>query len=164
MRPVSALPSLPSITDTASAVQRHAASFRDTLRWAWSRATRRQHNGYVSQLARNAFGKRVKCIEQTVAIVVDIAQRGTLEDAEAIGNHLVAIARAEHPSTDPQLSLVEAKIAESMAQGECDAAEDRMMSEPSITNLLAYRAAGSRHAEARRVLNRVADLMTVRAS
>lgn len=163
MRSTFVPPHLPSITETAATVQRHAESVRSAIRWAWSRTTRRQHNPYVSQLARNAFGGRSKCIEQTVALVVDLAQRGSLEAAEAIGLHLAAIARAEYPASDPVLSFAEAKIAEAVCEGECNATEDRMLLEPSLSNRLAYLAAASRHAEARRVLDRAVRLQTVTA-
>lgn len=135
-------------------VARHAASLKDVLRFARSRATKQQTVEYVRALAKSVLSSiRCKAVEIVVALVVDLAQRGSLEDAESVGLQLAAIARAEHPSTDPELSIAEAQIAEQLCEGDCNAAESRMAYAPSISNLLAYLASSARHRESRRVLD-----------
>ena len=150
--------SLPHTTGMGAAVARHAERLKECFRWARSRATRKQENEYTRQLAKDVLSSdRRKSIEHVCALVVDIAQRGSLEDAEAIGQSLIAIARSEHaaahPGKDVELSRAEAHIAEEQAEGDVEICETRMALEPSTTNLIAFLAASARHARARRELD-----------
>ena len=138
----------PSTTTPTDTVARHAASLRSAIGWAWSRCTAKQDNPSATNLYRDAVTRdelRSKCLEQVCTLVIDIARRGTLEDAESIPLHLSAIARAEWASANPdgtqvELSVAEAHIAEEIAEGACDAAETRMCYDPSLSNRLAYLA------------------------
>lgn len=151
---MSAAPAISSTTAFPAAVARHASTLKDLFRRAFSRTTVPQSD-YIRRLKKSVLSSiRCRAVEIVTALVIDLAHRGSLEEAEAIGLHLAAIARAEHPGSDPELTLAEAKIAEATLEGDCNAAEDRMLLDPTLTNRLAYLAAAAKHAEARRVLDR----------
>lgn len=141
-------------------VVRHAETLRDALRRSRSLATAKQTDPYVSQLAKDALSReRSKCVLQVTALVVDLAQRGSLEDAESIGLHLCAIARSEHAARHPdgrivELSIQEAHLAEERAEGAVEEAETAMAHNPdSLSHQLAYLSAAAVHERARRALD-----------
>jgi hypothetical protein len=147
-------------TGEVRAVARHAATVKDAFRRSRSLTTEKQTNPYVAQLAKDALTRdRSKCIEQVTALLVDLAVRGTLEDSEAIGQHLTAIARAEYASAHPEaahaeLSIAEAHQLEERAEGAADEAECAMAHHAgSMSHQLAYLAASAVHTRARRELD-----------
>lgn len=150
---------MPTTTNKSAAVARHAERVKQTLRFARSRATATQTDPYTRQLAKDTLSRdRSRCIEQCVALVVDVAQRGSLEDAEAIGLELLAIARAEwgaaHPEErDVQLSVEEAHMLEEHAEGLVEEMETAMAHTPTLTNRLKYLATAAAHTRARRELD-----------
>lgn len=159
----SALP-FPATTTTdhglVATVRRHAATLKDALRRSRSLAKKKQTDPYVTQLAKDALSReRSKCVFQVTALVVDLAMRGSLEDAEAIGLHLSAIARAEHAAAHPdgqpvELSIQEAHLAEERAEGAVEEAETGMAHNPgSLSHELAYLSAAAVHQRARRELD-----------
>lgn len=146
-------------TSAPGLVSRYAGRIKDVLRYARGTADRKQTDEYARNVAKKCLSSdRSKAIEYCVALVVDAAQRGTLEEAEAIGLELVAIARAEHAATHPaepvaRLSLAEAHLQAERAEGECDEAEAQMAHDPSVTNCLRYLAASARLTRAQRGLD-----------
>lgn len=139
---------------------RHAETVRDALRRSRSLAKAKQTDPYVTQLAKDALSRdRSKCVLQVTALVVDLAQRGSLEDAESIGLHLCAIARSEHAATHPdgrkvELSIQEAHLAEERAEGAVEEAETGMAhNSDSLSHQLAYLSAAAKHQRARRDLD-----------
>lgn len=155
--PVSALPSgttphgfVPSLR---AVVDRHSARVKDMLRLGRSRTTVRQNDKYAIELSKKILSSdRSKGVEQFLTLLLDMARRKS-PDAETVALYLVAIVRAENPTTDPVLSVEEAKIAESLCEGDCNVAEERMLIEKTLTARLAYLAASAKHREARRVLD-----------
>ena len=150
-----------SVTTTIPhlAVERHASRLKDVIRYVRSRCTLKQVGDVARNVAKAVLSsRRSRAIEQVVTLVIDVAQRGTLEEAEAIGLELVAIARTEyaaaHPSERPaQLSIDEASIAEQAAQGERECAEKAMDLFPTTTNRLRFLAASRRYEAAAKVLD-----------
>lgn len=149
---------LPSTTNLRAVVSRHSARLKEALRRARSLAARRQESEYARNVAKAVLSsEKSKAVEQVVTLVVDIAQRGTLEDAEAIGRALVAIARVEwagaHPGvTGTQMSRAEAHLLEQEAQGKRETAEARMSEFPGLGNFLAFLAADAEYERAARLL------------
>jgi hypothetical protein len=157
-----------SSTSRTTLVSRYATRLRDALRFVRARCTRKQNDEYTRNLAKKTLtSKQCKSIEHIVAFVVDVAQRGTLENACAIGETLVAIARAEHASTHgwrPQLSLDEAKIAEQLAQGELENAEKALDLDPkNVTKMLALLAASAKYDCAQRERDKLVRAQVVAA-
>lgn len=150
--------SLASTTASTPAVVRHAASIKDALRRAFS-LTRVPQSKYIDRLKKSVLSSvRCKAVEIVCALVVDLARRGSVEDAEAIGLHLSAIARAEHAAAHPeasqvQLSRAEAQIAEEHAEGLVEECETRLSLYPTLSNRLAYLAASAEHTRARQQLD-----------
>lgn len=147
-------------TGPAPVVARHAETVKSAFRRSRSLATEKQVDPYVTQLAKDALSRdRSKCVLQVTALVVDLAQRGSLEDAEAIGLHLCAIARSEHAARHPdgrivQLSIQEAHLAEERAEGIVEEAETGMAhNADSLSHQLAYLSAAALHTRARRDLD-----------
>lgn len=146
-------------TSVRDMVHRYAGPFRDAIKQARSRVTMTQVDEYARNVAKKTLpaDPRSEALEYVVALVVDLAQRGTLEDAESVGHHLTAIARAEYGSRHPvgvQLSEEEAHLAEELAEGEVEVAETAMARNPgSISHKLAYLVAAAKHTAARRVLD-----------
>lgn len=147
-------------TNAHAAVSRHAASLKQTIRGARSRATVKQADEYTRNVAKAVLSsERTRAVEQVVALVVDVAQRGSLEDAEAIGLHLAAIARAEHAAARPMeirgvLSVPEAHALEEHAEGAVEEAETAMAHHPgSASHYLNYLTAAAAHTRARRQLD-----------
>lgn len=128
----------------------------------------------VGDVARNVAkavlsSRRSRAIEQVVTLVIDVAQRGSLEEAEAIGLELVAIARAEYAAAHPserlaQLSIDEASIGEQLAQGERECAETAMNLHPTPTNRIRYLAASAKHSTAVKALDDAVRRDLARAS
>lgn len=150
----------PGVTKAATfmrAVVRHAGRMKDTLRWARSRTKSPQSIDYVKVTAKAVLsGKQCKAVEIVTALVIDIAQRGELGDAESIGQHLTAIARAEYAAAHPTeraplLSFAEASIAEERAQGEMENAEEALKHFPTLTNRLRLIAASKNYERAKRI-------------
>jgi acetate kinase len=150
---------VPTTTKFGELVARHANRLRELLRRARSNATHKQDNEYARNVAKAILSSdKSKALEQCVALVIDVAQRGSCEEAEAIGQHLVAIARSEHAAAHPdqrvvQLSRSEAQLAEEHSEGKVEEAELAMALNPSLANNLAYLAASAEHTRARRVLD-----------
>lgn len=145
-------------TTLASAVSRHAQRLRETFRYVRSRTTRPQDCETTRNIAKACLSsEKSKAIEHVVAMTVDIARRGTAEDAEAVGLALVAIARAEWAAVNqagPQMSVQEAQLAEEEAEGLVNRAEMDMAHNPgSATHALRYLSAASTHQRARRELD-----------
>lgn len=146
-----------TITLTTPVVVRHAETLKSALRRAFG-LTRIPQSKYISSLKKSVLSSvRCKAVEIVCALVVDLARRGSVEDAEAIGLHLAAIARAEHAAVHGagvQLSLAEAHQLEEQAEGLCEEAETAMAHHPgSLSHRLAYLAAAAGHERARKVLN-----------
>lgn len=141
-------------------VARHAARLKDMFRFGRSRATRRQEDAYTAQLAKDVLSRddsRVKAVEHVVSLVVDIARRGTEEDAAAIGEALIAIARVEWAAANPapgapRLSRAEAHMAEERAQGDRENAEVAMSNFPTLGNMLRFLGADAAYERAAREL------------
>lgn len=147
-------------TGPTPVVARHAETVKSAFRRSRSLTTAKQADPYVTQLAKDALSRdRSKCVLHVTALVVDLAQRGSLEDAEAIGLHLQAIARAEYAATHPdgrvvELSIQEAHLAEERAEGIAEEAETGMAHNPgSLSHQLAYLSAAAVHQRARRDLD-----------
>lgn len=147
-------------TGASPVVARHAETVKSAFRRSRSLAKAKQEDPYVTQLAKDALSRdRSKCVLQVTALVVDLAQRGSLEDAEAIGLHLCAIARAEYASAHPEgvtveLSISEAQLAEERAEGAVEEAEMSMAQNPgSLKHQLDYLSAAAVHQRARRDLD-----------
>jgi hypothetical protein len=83
-------------------ISRHAERLKEIIRQARSRTTRKQHDEYVRNAAKSVLSsEKCRAVEIVCALVVDIAQRADLAEAEAIGQHLIAIARSEHAACHP---------------------------------------------------------------
>ena len=140
------------------AVGRIAALLRDIVRSGRSHTHRPQDNGYVAQLAKDVLSRvgdrrHIKCLELTAALIADIGARGELEDAEAVGYMLIAVARHAHHSahpdyTKPVRSMRELRLAEEQAEAEQELAETRFDYEPTQTNRLALLRATATHMRA----------------
>lgn len=147
----------PSSTSRTAVVSRHAARVKETIRAGRSRATIKQSWDFVRNLAKKVLTSgRSQCIEHTTALIIDLAHRGHLEDAEAIGHEFIAIARAEHAAKhgEPvQLSVDEAHIAEEIAEGEVEVAETAMARANTPTNRIRYLQLAARHERARTALD-----------
>lgn len=146
-------------TNRQASVSRHAKSVKEALRRGRTFADRRQDDERARNIAKKVLSSdRSKAVEYVVTLVVDIAHRGSLEDAEAIGQHLIAIARSEHAAAHPdgtrvQLSRAEAMLAEEAAEGDVEQAETALALEPTLGNMLRYLGASARHSRARRDLD-----------
>lgn len=154
--------SLSSTTILSASVARHAASLKAALRRAFSlidgRGKAVPQSKYISRLKKAVLSSlRCKAVEIVCALVVDLARRGSVEEAEAIGHHLVAIARAEHAAAygaGVQLSVSEAQLLEEEAEGVVERAEMAMAQNPnSLSHKLAYLAAAAAHQRARKLLD-----------
>ena len=140
-------------------VGRHTASFKDLLRAVRSRTTARQQIEYARAAAKSVLSSiRCKAVEIVIALVVDLAHRSEhVEDAEAPGLALAAIARAEwaatHPTTAQRLmSWEEASLLEELAQGEMENAEKALDLYPnSLTHRLRLREASAKYGAAKRI-------------
>lgn len=161
---------IPSTTTWRDAVVRHSRHLKDVLRFARSRAGRKQDDEYTRSLAKSVLSsERSKCIEQVVSLVLDVAKRGTIEDAESIGHALVAIARAEwaasHTNQPARLSVEEAHLIEERTEGDVEQAETAMAHHPgSLTHYLAYLRTAAVHTAARRDLDDAVRRSAARAS
>lgn len=146
-----------------SAVERHTKRLRELFKWGGARANERkpQHDDYVIQLRKDVLSRdRSKAIEHVVSLVVDIAQRGSIDDAEAIGQALIAIARSEHAAANREerrvmLSRAEALLAEEAAEAAVEQAETSLALFPTLGNHLKYLALSAEHSRARRNLDDV---------
>lgn len=138
-------------------VERHARTLKDIVRWVRDRCVLKQDAEYARNAAKaNLSSDKSKAIEQVIALIIDVAQRGSVENAAMIGEHFAAIAYAEHPDPTVELSLTEAHILEEQAEGEVEVWETKMARDSSATNILGYLGAAARHSAARRQLNRAA--------
>lgn len=138
-------------------VSRHASTLKNALRHAFARTTVPQGD-YIRALKKAVLSSiRCRAVELVVALVVDLAHRGSVEEAEGIGLQLAAIARAEHASvhgTPTRLSIAEAQLLEEEAEGVVERAEMAMAQNPgSLSHRLAYLAAAGAHERTRKVLN-----------
>jgi hypothetical protein len=148
-------------TQVATRAASHAAVVKDALRQGRSHATIPQSDLYVVHLAKDILSRDSvtsrKSVEQVIALVIDLAQRATLEDAEAIGYTLVAIARDEfakaHPNVCHLVSVGAAQMIEEQCEGRVDEAEALMAYEPTVSNYLNYLAASAAHLRARTQLD-----------
>lgn len=156
-------------TTRQSLVSRYASSLKDAIRYARSWTTRPQTTEYTRNLAKKVLSSESsECVEQVCTLIMDAAQRGTLEEAEAIGLTFAAIARAEwhrtHPAVDAApLTIAEAHLLAERAEGECDEAEARMAHDPSVTNCLGYLAASARLSRAQHVLDEAVRMQVAAA-
>lgn len=105
----------------------YAKVMKDTLRRGRARAKLPRTFGYVTQLAKDVLSRaRSKCFEQVIALTMDLARREGIEDAEQMGLHLIAIARAEFARFHPSplcLSIEDAQLAEERAEAAVEEAE-----------------------------------------
>lgn len=141
---------------------RRASVVKDAIRRERARAPRGTSNDYVTQLAKDALTKgRSKCVEQVVAFVVELAQRGQLEGAVLIARELQFAARAEYERLHParELTLAEAHIAEECAEGAAEEAETAFVHSPTRGNADRYLAASVVHVTARERLDDVVRRM-----
>lgn len=134
---------MPSVRE---AVSYHSERVRSVIRAARSRINHKRcpSDPYVSGLAKAALGdRRSKCIEQITSFVIDIAQRGALEDAESIAEALRGAARAEWNRAHARCteSYADAWAAESDAQKRQDDCERAFALDPSETNEIRWQAA-----------------------
>jgi hypothetical protein len=116
-------------TDQGALVAHATALVKDAIREGRSRCKRGTQPDYVRQLAKDALSPertRSRCVEQFLAFVVDIAQRGELVDAEEIGLRVIAVAREASGKNRPDLSLAEAHAREEAAEGDVEDAEIQM--------------------------------------
>lgn len=145
---------MPSTTSVASAVSRHARRLKDAFRFVRSRATRKQDDEYTRGIAKACLSsEKSKAIEHVTTLIVDIARRGELAEAESLGHEFIAIARAEYLASHPteqtrQLSVDEAGLAEQAAQGERECAEKAMDLFPTATNKLRFLASSLKYSAA----------------
>lgn len=153
---------LGSTTTYRAAVARHSTRLRELFRAALSRTKPRRHSEYEysRHVAKAVLSSdRSKALEHVVALVIDLAQRGHLEDATSIGEQLIAIARVEHAAVNqqpdaPQLSVDEAHLAEEYAEGAVEVAETALARNPhSLSHALAYLNAAATHTRTRRELD-----------
>jgi phosphoglycolate phosphatase-like HAD superfamily hydrolase len=162
-----------STTETAAPVEkqrrmvmvgRYNRLLKDMVRGGRSRATVRQSNPYVQQLAKDVLSregepaKQVKCLEQTAALIEDIARRGSLEDAEQVGWAMVAIARQAYRESHPEYarqkrSIRELRLLDEQAEAAEDLAETAFDYTASDANRLALLSASSRAIKAQEELN-----------
>lgn len=127
-------------------VTQASARLRDAIRAARSRINHRERpsDAYTMGVAKAALGdRRSKCIEHITALVVDVAQRGSLEDAESIAIALRQVARDAFHRTHPARteSYADAWQHESAAQHRVDACERAFAMDPSESNEFRYVAA-----------------------
>jgi hypothetical protein len=142
----------------SSLVPRASALVKDAIREGRSRCTRGTQPQYIEQLAWDALNpqrSRSKCVEQFLAFVVDIAQRGELVDAEEIGLRVIALAREASPDKTPELSFAEAHMAEERAEGETEDAEIAMVHRPTRANYDRFLRSSAVHTSKRRDLEDV---------
>jgi hypothetical protein len=132
-------------------------TLKDQLRRGLSRTKRQRDNDYVTNVAKSVLsresGEGSACVEQFLALAIDIARRDNLEDAEQLGYTIVAIVRAEHASAFPDrvrtvLSVPEAHLVEEHTEGIAEEAETKMMHWPTLSNRLNYLSARANHLRA----------------
>jgi hypothetical protein len=150
-------------TVPARRVANHAQLMKETLRSSRSRAQVPQSNPYVAQLAKDLLSRESAAtrrgVEQVAALVSDLAHRGTLGDAQAVGYMYLAIAEYEYERTHPgetaaMLSEAEAHIAEERAEGQVEEAETVMARFPTTANRLDYLSKCAEHLRTIHQLNR----------
>lgn len=138
-------------------VARHASLLKDQIRRGRAHTTEPQTDPYVVQLSKDILSReddpRRKGVEQTLEILLDIARRGAIDDAEAACFLMLSMVREEYREAHPErsgagMSVREAHIAEEVAEGECEALEAAMAHEPTLSNKLAYLTARAKHLRA----------------
>lgn len=122
-----------STTKVSQLVDGAAAAIRDAINVGRTNAVAVQRDEYVRQLAKDF--KRDRCVadRQLTAFVVDIALRGSLEDAMEVGERLIEAACMAHEAAHPERAeapFVELHLAEERAEGEAEEAETRMAHHP----------------------------------
>ncbi len=149
-------------TETLRRVVQHARLTKDLVRAGRSRTRVPQQNPYIAQLAKDVLsraGTTCRPFEQVAGLIADLAQRGALEDAEAIGFAFVAIARFEHQKAHgtrgPELSRADAHRLEEEAEGAVELAETAFAHEPSVGNYIRYLGLSAAHIRARQQLDTV---------
>jgi hypothetical protein len=141
-------------TGVAAQVAEHAETVRDVLRRGRSNATRGNAPQYVSNLAKAVLSRpewrRAKCVEQLVALVLDMARRGAVNDAVQFCDELKAIAIGEHRrlQADTLPSLFQAHMREQHAQSLREEAEAALTHEqtPAAIELFLQTSTGYRTA------------------
>jgi hypothetical protein len=147
-------------TEWSPLVERGSALVIDAIREGRSRCTRGGQPKYIEQLAKDALNPnrdQSRCIEQVCALVIDIATRGELVDAEEIGLRLIALAReAFYAGKErPTLSLAEVHIAEEEAEGAAEDAETVMVHRRTRASYDAYLRRAAVHTSKRRDMDDV---------
>jgi hypothetical protein len=152
-------------------VARHSELTKDLVRAGRSRTRVTQQNPYVSQLAKDLLSRQGAprpAFDQVAWLVADLAQRGELEDAEAIGHLYIAIARFEYERTHgraPLLNIGEVHLAEEQAEAAVEIAEIEMRNNPgSISHYLNYLRCAAAHERRRSQLNELARREVVAAN
>lgn len=153
----------PTTTAFSATVARHANTLKEQLRFWRARAPIQQRtNSQASEIAKKVLSsEKSAAVEHVVGLVVDLAQRGSLADAESVGLSLAAIARAEWAAAHPaqrrvQLSREEAAIAEEQAEGVMESAETVLHMDPTNqSKRLALLAASATYKEALRIRDEV---------
>lgn len=152
-----------STTDLRSLVATGSTAIKDAILAARSRATKTQRDDYVRQLAKDLTRARTKCVEQIVALVIDIADRGSLEDAEEIGRQLLTIAREAHQTRHQRIrrTFQEIHVAEVRALSEAKEAELALLYEPTLANEERYLVKSARASRWRRQLDGAVRRMAI---
>lgn len=139
------------------AIARHATRLKEIASWVRMRISRSgEQPEFVQEVARKVFNDRSAALEHVVTLVVDAAHRGSLDEARAIGEQLIAIAQAEWGAAHPNgeitfLSRKEASIAEQAAQSAREESEGRMKDFPCLSNYMRFLADDAAYNRARRM-------------
>jgi hypothetical protein len=155
----------------ADIVARGTDLVKDAIRQGRARTTQSQRNGYTRQLAKDVLSRgddpRSRCVEQIVALVVDVVQRGKLLDAYEIIWRLTSVAVEAHHQehgAEPDMTWEEAHLAEEHAEGLVEEAETALVHRPTRANLDRYLFAAAAHEQARTNLNRIVRRMQFAAT
>lgn len=146
-----------STTKLSALVDAGAESIRTAIGIGRTNAGGLQRDEYVRQLAKDFNRDRSKADKQIAAFVVDIAVRGTLEDALEVGLRLVELARLAHDSANlptADLPFADLHIAEEQAEGEVDTAEAILSHHDCLSAKEEYLRKSSAHGERRAALDR----------
>jgi hypothetical protein len=155
-----------STTRLAALVDAGAESIRDAIGTGRQNAVGVQRDEYVRQLAKDFNRDRSKADKQIAAFVVDIAVRGTLEDALEIGLRLLELARMAHEEANPapiELPFADLHIAEEQAEGVVDTAEAVLSHHDCLSAKEDYLRKADAYSEIRAAMDRAVRRDVIRA-
>jgi predicted transcriptional regulator len=129
-----------------------SVSVREALFQGRSRATGVQKDRRIQHLAADTARGRNRCIEQTVALLMDLATRGELDDAKEVLRRMEAGCDLAHERREGLgvrgarvLTFADIHVAEERAEGEAEEAEILAAHQPTTGNLARLLTASAKH-------------------